>query len=352
VSRRSKRGGRPRAAPRRGGGPRPRRAGVLAVVLLVAFAAGLFLYAGPGPAARSGRATTVVLEPGSGVRKIAAALAQAGTVRSALAFIAAAKLTPGRTLKAGEYAIPSRASMGRILGMLRRGDVVHHFVTLPEGLTSAQAVAILMAHTELAGPAEVPAEGSLLPETYEVDRGAARAAVLQRMHQAQRRLMDQLWPRRRPDLPLSTPEQAIILASIVEKETGLPEERGRVAAVFVNRLRAGMALASDPTVVYGISKGEVLGHGLRQSELSAATPYNTYRFAGLPPTPICNPGKAAIAAVLNPADTKDLYFVADGSGGHVFAATLAEHEKNVARWRRIEQTQGAAVAKGSAAHAR
>jgi UPF0755 protein len=314
----------------------------------------VFLYAGPGPEARSGASTTVVLAPGSGVQKIAADLEQAGTIRSALAFIAAAKLLPGRTLKAGEYAIPSGASMAEVIGKLRRGEVVRHFVTLPEGLTSAQALAILTAHPELTGAAEVPPEGSLLPETYEVVRGTPREAVLARMHEAQAKLMDELWPQRRPDLPVSTPEQALILASIVEKETGLPEERPRVAAVFVNRLKAGMPLASDPTVVYGITRGEPLGHGIRQSELAAATPYNTYHFAGLPPTPISNPGKAAIAAVLAPPDTHDLYFVANGTGGHAFAATLAEHEKNVARWRQIEHGQGAQVANptGSLAHGR
>ena len=350
MTRRAKRGGRARGAPPR----RPGRLGLAGLVLILAAAAVLFVYAAPGPGARTGAATTVILPPGSGVQKIGAELKQADVIRSSLVFIAAAKLLPGRTLKAGEYAIPSHASMARILAMLRAGEVIRHFVTLPEGLTSAQALAILMSHAELTGAPAVPPEGSLLPETYEVERGTSRAAVLERMHQAQTRVLDELWPQRRPDLPFSSPEQALVLASIVEKETGLPEERPHVAAVFINRLRSGMPLASDPTVVYGISKGEPLGHGIRQSELAAATPYNTYHFAGLPPTPICNPGRAAIAAALNPLQSSDLYFVANGTGGHAFSATLAEHEQNVARWRRIEQGQGAAAAaaQGTPSHGR
>jgi len=258
-------------------------------------------------------------------------------IRSSLLFMTVSKLTgAGRTLKAGEYAIPSHASVSRILRMLRSGEVVRHFVTLPEGLTSAQAVAILTATPVLTGQPQTPPEGSLLPETYQVARGSPREAVLARMRAAQEALMAELWPQRRDGLPFSTPEQALVLASIVEKETGLPDERPRVAAVFVNRLAKGMPLGSDPTVVYGISKGVPLGHGLKQSELAAPTPYNTYHFAGLPPTPICNPGKAAIAAVLNPPKTGELYFVANGAGGHSFSSTMEQHEKNVARWRQVE----------------
>jgi len=312
---------------------------------------GIWSVAGPGPAARQGASTAVMIEPGSGLSRIASTLHEARVVRSALLFMAVSKLTgAGRTLKAGEYAIPSRASLTRILHMLRSGEVVRHFVTVPEGLTSAQAVAILAANPVLTGEAEVPPEGWLLPETYQVARGSDRRAVLGRMHAAQVRLMAQLWPKRRPGLPFSTPEQALILASIVEKETALDAERPRVAAVFVNRLARGMPLGSDPTVVYGISKGIPLGHGLKQSELATPTPYNTYHFAGLPPTPICNPGEAAIAAVLNPPSTDELYFVANGTGGHTFSSTMEEHEKNVARWRQVErQTQVAGAAAGGGA---
>ncbi len=191
----------------------------------------------------------------------------------------------------------------------------------------------------LTGSAPTPPEGSLLPETYEVERGADRAAVLQRMMNARDHLLAELWPHRRADLPVKTPEEAVILASIVEKETGLAEERPRVAAVFVNRLVKAMPLASDPTIIYGLTKGLPLGRGIRESELMAATPYNTYHFAGLPPTPICNPGRASIAAVLDPPRTDELYFVANGSGSHSFATTAAEHAVNVARWRKIEHQE-------------
>jgi UPF0755 protein len=177
-----------------------------------------------------------------------------------------------------------------------------------------------------------------LPETYEVQRGEDRAAVLQRMMDARDQLLATLWAQRRPDLPLTSPEQAVILASIVEKETSLTSERPRVAAVFLNRLQKGMKLESDPTVIYGLTRGVPLGRGIRESELTAPTPYNTYVVDGLPPTPICNPGRASLAAVLDAPRTDELYFVADGTGGHAFSSTLEQHQKNVARWRVIEHT--------------
>jgi len=200
----------------------------------------------------------------------------------------------------------------------------------------------------LTGLAVSPLEGSILPETYEVRRGEDRVAVLARMREAQTRLLAQLWPHRQPGLPFATPEQAVTLASIVEKETALPAERPRIAAVYINRLRAGMRLESDPTTIYGISRGRPLGRGITRSELLAATPYNTYQVAGLPPTPIANPGKAAIAAVLDPPKTDELFFVANGQGGHAFASSFAEHQKNVAHWRAIERQRQAAQA-GAAA---
>jgi UPF0755 protein len=193
------------------------------------------------------------------------------------------------------------------------------------------------ADAELAGdPGPVPAEGTLLPETYLFMRGTTRTQIVAQMEAAQRKFVERQWAARAPDLPLRTMQEAIVLASIVEKETAIPEERRHIASVFVNRLRLGMKLESDPTVIYGISQGYPLGRGIRASELAAATPYNTYAVAGLPPTPICNPGKDSIAAVLNPEISGDLYFVANGTGGHTFSATLAEHRKNVARWRQIE----------------
>jgi UPF0755 protein len=194
----------------------------------------------------------------------------------------------------------------------------------------------------LTGAAAAPPEGVLLPETYEVSRGEDRAQVLGRMREAQAKLLAKLWPARQAGLPFATPQQAVTLASIVEKETALPSERPKIAAVYINRLRAGMRLESDPTTIYGISGGRPLGRGITRAELAQVTAYNTYQMAGLPPTPIANPGKAAIEAVLNPPQSDDLFFVANGQGGHVFASSFAEHQKNVARWRAIErQRQGA-----------
>jgi len=188
----------------------------------------------------------------------------------------------------------------------------------------------------LTGSAPIPPEGAILPETYEVRRGEDRAAVLQRMMDARDQLLAGLWAQRRPDLALATPEDAVILASIVEKETALASERPRVAAVFLNRLQKGMRLESDPTVIFGLTRGVPLGRGIRESELTTATPYNTYIITGLPPTPICNPGRASLAAVLDAPRTDELYFVADGSGGHAFSSTLEQHQKNVEQWRTIE----------------
>lgn len=215
-------------------------------------------------------------------------------------------------------------------------------VTLAEGVTSWQVVESLKHAEFLAGTvAEVPPEGTLSPDSYEVKRGEDRAALLAEMTERQSAVLDELWRERKDGLPYKTPQEAMVMASIIEKETGVPEERGKVASVFVNRLEQGIRLQTDPAVIYGITKGQgALGRGLRQSELKRETPYNTYVIDGLPPTPICNPGRDSIAAALSPEDTPFLYFVADGSGGHAFAATLAEHNQNVAKWRAIEASQG------------
>jgi UPF0755 protein len=289
----------------------------------------------------------VILPKGAGVARIADELAQAQVIRSRPVFVLAAKLGGG-SLKAGEYAIPPHASMARILSDLRAGRVVRHLITVPEGWTSEMATEAVTRSPVLTGVVVAPAEGTILPETYEVRRGEDRAVVLDRMREAQAKLLGKLWPARQPGLPFATPEQAVTLASIVEKETALPEERPRIAAVYINRLRAGMRLESDPTTIYGISRGRPLGRGITRSELAAATPYNTYQVAGLPPTPIANPGKASIEAVLNPPQSSELFFVANGEGGHVFASTFAEHQKNVARWRELERQRQAAQA-GAAA---
>ena len=307
--------------------------GIAAFVLL-----SLWIYRGAGPAARIGTVTTVILRKGAGVAEVGADLQQAGVIRSAPLFLAAAQVSgAAHRLKAGEYAFPSRASLQQVIRRIRLGLVVHHRVTIPEGL-SARQVADVLAHTEvLTGPVAPPAEGSILPETYEVVRGETRAAVLARMAEARDRLLAMLWAHRRPGLPYADAQQAVTLASIVEKETALDDERPRVAAVYLNRLRQGMKLEADPTVVYAVTGGEPLGHGLRESELQTPSPYNTYLNPGLPPGPIDNPGRASLAAAMDPPDSADLYFVADGTGGHVFAATVAQHDKNVARWREIEK---------------
>jgi UPF0755 protein len=283
-----------------------------------------------------------MLEPGKGVARIAGALADAGVIRSATAFSVAARLIgAGGDLKAGEYEIASRASLAQVLDQVRDGRVIRRSVTIPEGWTSAMAVDALNALPVLTGAVAEPPEGSLLPDTYAYQRGETRQAVLERMQAAHDKALADLWAERQPGLPLATPDEAVVLASIVEKETGIASERPRVAAVFTNRLRAGMPLQSDPTVIYGVSKGRPLGRGILASELARETPWNTYRRIGLPPTPIANPGRDALAAVLNPPATDELFFVADGTGGHAFAVTYAEHNANVQRWRAIERQRAA-----------
>ncbi len=318
-------------------------------LLLVAVAvAGLWMYFGPGPASPGGAgSTTIILRQGAHLPEIATSLERGHVVSSAAVFMAAAQLSgAARHLKAGEYEFQTHTSMISVMGKVRRGDVVRHMVTIPEGLTSEQAVDILMATDVLAGAAPIPPEGSILPETYEVTRGEDRSAVLQRMMNARDDLLRTLWAQRRDGLPFASPQQAVTMASIVEKETGLASERPRVAAVFINRLAKGMRLESDPTVVYGITGGKPLGHGIRESELATPTPYNTYQIAGLPPGPICNPGRASLAAVLDAPRTDELYFVANGQGGHNFSATLEEHQKNVEHWRALEHQPLAAATPG------
>ena len=309
-----------------------------------------------GPPAKDGAATVVVIQRGQGVGGIASQLEEAGVLRNVAAFrVAALIYAHGRPLQAGEYSIPSEASPRAILDRLMAGKVLLHPITIPEGWTSAMVAERLESSDVLNGEAPPPPpEGSLLPETYNVERGALRAAVLTKMIQAHDKALAALWPARADNLPLRSPQDAVILASIVEKETGVPSERPRVAAVFINRLRKGMRLETDPTIIYGVCRvqpktcadGKLVdektgaARGIRESELKMSTGYNTYQIYGLPPTPIANPGLASLQAVLNPARTDDLYFVADGTGGHVFAPTLAEHQKNVAKWREIEKARG------------
>jgi len=325
-------------------------AATLGIVLLLTVAGGLWAYQGPGPATDGGAVRVVMLRRGAGVTEIAATLERSGAIRSKSLFAAAAQLTGAtKSLKAGEYEFKSRASVASILRDIRDGKIVIHQVTIPEGMTSEAAVALLAARPDLTGVAPAPPEGSILPETYQYERGEDRAAVLKRMMDARDELLGLLWANRQSGLPLKTPEEAVTLASIVEKETGIASERPQVASVFVNRLRQNMRLESDPTIIYGLNGGKPLGRGLRASEMAAPNPYNTYQIPGLPPTAIANPGRAALAAVLDPPKTDYLFFVADGGGGHVFAATYDEHLKNVAKWRVVERQRAAAALQDKAA---
>ncbi|MGF1605391.1 MAG: endolytic transglycosylase MltG [Rhodothalassiaceae bacterium] len=292
----------------------------------------------PGPAES---ATTIVIDQGAGAAAISVTLQSAGLVRNSRWFRLAARMqgASGR-LHAGEFAVPPGLSALELVEFLATAKPIQRKITVPEGLTSTAIVALLEAEPLLRGAvAQVPPEGSLLPETYYFTRGESRQALLDRMAAAQQALLETLWPRRVADLPLDSPQQAVILASIVEKETGMASERPAVAAVFVNRLRLGMRLQSDPTVIYGLTEGAPLGRRLLRADLDVDSAYNTYRRAGLPPGPIANPGRASIEAVLNPAQSDHLYFVANGEGGHAFARTLEEHNRNVARWRRIRRSR-------------
>ncbi len=280
----------------------------------------------------------VVLQRGMSLAAIASSLEQQGVIRNAGLFNLWLRLS-GRAdeLRAGEYRFPAGASGAEVADTLLKGLTYKRRVTVPEGVTTDRALALVAEAAGLQGaaPAGV-AEGALLPETYQYEWGDGRAVLVARMQRAQLDLMNSLWPQRAANLPLQSPEQALILASIVERETALAEERPRIAGVFLNRLRMGMRLQSDPTVEYGLRlRGRPEGQPLTRDDLETDTPYNTYRIRGLPPAPIANPGRAAIAAVLQPAATNELYFVADGTGGHAFAVTLEEHNRNVARYRAL-----------------
>jgi UPF0755 protein len=286
----------------------------------------------PGPLA----AAHDVVVPHGKLAEVAAALAAAGVIDADLRdshwrFLVVGALTrQAGEVHAGEFAFPAHASLRTVFAVLRTGQPVQHHVTIPEGLTAPQIVALLARAEALSGPDAPIAEGSVLPQTYAYVYGTPRAAILARASEALDRALDQAWARRAPDLPFGSPRDALILASIVERETAKPDERPLVAAVFINRLRAGMRLQSDPTVVFAASQGMgSLDHPLTRAELDQNDAYNTYRVMGLPPGPICAPGLASLTAVLHPADSDALYFVADGSGGHAFSRTLAEHVQNV-----------------------
>ncbi|MDJ0386752.1 endolytic transglycosylase MltG [Roseomonas sp. E05] len=293
----------------------------------------------PGPLPE---ATAVVVERGSGTQAVGMALGESGVIRDPRIFAAAVWLTRKQgPLRAGEYLFPAHASLRQVLEVLRTARPVQRMVTLPEGLTARQMVDMLEQAAGLFGDVPAVDEGELLPETYAYSWGDSRASVVRRAATAMRETLDRLWKERAPDLPLKTPREALILASIVERETGKPEERARVAAVFVNRLKRNMPLQSDPTVAYAAADGGVLDRPLTRADLDMDHPFNTYRNRGLPPGPIASPGVAALRAVLKPMETDELYFVADGSGGHAFASTLQEHNRNVARWRALERQRSA-----------
>ena len=277
----------------------------------------------------------------AGMADIADVLQREGVIdNNRWAFIGAVLAMKARSeLKPGEYSFQKSASLRDVIGTIVEGKVVQHSVTIPEGLTSEQIVARLSDNDIFAGSVrEVPREGTLLPETYKFPRGTTRDQVIQRMQQAQKRALAEIWERRSPDVPLKSPDQLVTLASIVEKETGKPDERSRVAAVFVNRLRQKIKLQSDPTIIYGLVGGKgTLGRPIKRSEITQPSPYNTYVVDGLPPGPISNPGRASLEATANPARTRDLYFVADGTGGRAFTETYDQHQKNVAKLRTMEK---------------
>ncbi|HLG80174.1 MAG TPA: endolytic transglycosylase MltG [Bradyrhizobium sp.] len=317
---------------------------IITIVLFAMIGAGAVYYYGrqvleaPGPLVEE---KIVNIPARAGKRDIAEVLNKEGvTDVNPWVFIASVfALKASSELKPGEYAFQKNASLRDVIATMVDGKVVQHMVTIPEGLTSEQIVGRLTDNDIFTGSVrEIPREGTLLPETYKFPRGTSRDQVIQRMQQAQKRVVAEIWERRSQDLPVKTPEQLVTLASIVEKETGKPDERSRVAAVFVNRLKQKIKLQSDPTIIYGLVGGKgTLGRPIRRSEITTPSPYNTYVIDGLPPGPISNPGRASLEAAANPARTRDLYFVADGTGGHAFTETYDQHQKNVAKLRTMEK---------------
>ena len=313
---------------------------VVAAALLLALVAGNFIHGwtAPGPLERE---TTVIIKPGSSMMSAARQLEKSGVVKSADAFVSRAKIFGASdTIKAGEFVIPSKASNSDILSILTDGKTVQRMVTIPEGMPSIMVYERLMANDQLTGRISIPAEGSVLPDSYAFDKNEPRAAVLKRMQDAMTKTMAELWPERSGSTMVKTPLEALTLASIVEKETALKSELRMVSGVYSNRLRTGMRLQADPTIIYPITKGKSLGRRIRKSEIRDVNDYNTYAMAGLPKGPIANPSRAAIAAVLNPQKTSAFYFVADGKGGHIFADTLQEHNANVAKWYALRRQRG------------
>lgn len=312
----------------------------LAVALLVLCAA-FFVVQSWGAAGPLERNTTVMVPQGATLRTAAGELEKAGVIGSASRFLLLARLFGSdEPIRAGEYRVPAGLSQADVLKLLQGGRTLQRFVTVPEGWPSVLVHEALMKAPQLTGEVGVPIEGTVLPDSYSYQRGDSRAEVLDRMQKAMTRYLAEAWPKRKPTTVVKTPREALILASIVEKETGKPEERRTVAAVYSNRLKQGMPLQADPTVIYPITKGRPLGRRILRSELQAKNGYNTYASAGLPVGPIANPGRASIDAVLDPAASSALYFVADGTGGHVFADTLEQHNANVQKWYALRRQRG------------
>ena len=311
--------------------------GILAV--FAALIAIWFLWWSPGP--KPGP-HTIIVEEGSSLASVARELEEQGAIPGSASTyrVMARLLGSGDPVQAGEFEIPKGTSGAMVLDLLQHGRPVQRLITVTEGMPSILVQEKLAAIPHLTGPAPLPPEGSVLPDSYGYKRGETRAAVVERMQAAMTRTLDTLWARRKPTCLVNSKQEAVILASIVEKETGKPSERRTVAGVYCNRLRIGMKLDADPTVIYPITKGKPLGRRIRRSELNADTGYNTYKKPGLPAGPIANPGRDSIAAVLDPAPTKAIYFVADGTGGHIFAETFEQHRANVEKWYAIRRARG------------
>jgi UPF0755 protein len=317
------------------------RVALVFAALLIVIGVPLLLAPWFGWGVPRGREVTLTVPKGATLTDVSRQLEEAGLVDAPRQFRLLARfLGSERPVQAGTYTLRKGDPWSRYLETLQKGRVTRVSVTIPEGTPSVLVAERLMAETKLTGSIAPPLEGSVLPSTYDITPGEPRAKVVARMQAAMQQTLDDLWPKRSPRTVVKTPEEAIILASIVEKETGKASERRIVAGVYSNRLRAGMKLDADPTVIYPITKGKPLGRRIRRSELNADTGYNTYLKPGLPAGPIANPGADSIAAVLDPAETDALFFVADGSGGHVFAATLAEHNANVAKWYALRRKRG------------
>jgi len=313
-------------------------AGVLSLVLAIA---AIWFVSGWWGSAEIEEDTNFIVPSGASLTSVAEKLAEEGVIADPQGFLLRAKiLGSSDPILAGEFLLPAGASNAQILDTFQHGEVIRRFVTIPEGLPSVLVHERLMAEDHLTGEIPVPVEGSVLPDTYDFERGEARSAVLARMQAAMQNYLAEAWPKRAPDIAVDNVKDAVILASIVEKETGVARERRMVAGLYSNRVKDGMLLQADPTIIYPLTKGKPLGRRIRQSEIAAINDYNTYTMVGLPKGPITNPGREAIAAVLDPAETSARYMVADGTGGHAFAETLEEHNRNVAKWFEIRRQRG------------